>query len=306
VWRFAGDFRCFGGNAMSRLLTAVGTAAVGAVLFGAVACSDDGAKVRVDQTAAAGAGSGSGSLNETELGGVAKTKQLQAAVASYRSYVLGEVAKLRTATTAFTDAVRSGDVSKATELYAPSRYSYFTIAPVLDLVPGIPARVDALAGPGGWHRLERGLFVAGSTAGLVGVADGLDRDLGALETALAKAAITPKGMVAGVAAVLRGASTTGAAEPYSHTDLWDLAAKLDGAQAVFRTFTPVLQVKNSALTNSLLRGFGAVTATLTQDRAPSGAYKPYTAIPVPARQRLAAQLAAVGTDWAKVAAALGV
>lgn len=282
----------FGGNVMPRALT---VAALCAVLLGVAGCSDDGTKVRNDQTAAAGAGSGS--LNEQDLGGPGKTKQLQAAAASYRSYVLGEVTKLRAAATAFTDAVRAGEVSAAKDLYGPSRYSWQTIGPAAALVPGVAAAVD---GPSvGWHRLEYLLWAQGATDATV--ASRLDVDLANLQTALEKVAITPKAMVAGALTLVRSAP----AEPYSHTELWDFAARLDGAQAVFRTLTPVLRAKSNVLYNSLLRGFGTATATLTAYRMPSGAYKPYTVVPPADRQRLAAQLAAVAADLAKVGPVLG-
>jgi iron uptake system component EfeO len=301
---------------MSRMLSAAALCAVllGAVPLGATACSDDGTKVRIDQTAAAGAGSGS--LNEQDLGGPAKTRQLQAAVDSYRSYVLAETATMRTATTAFTDAVRAGNVALARDLYAPSRYGWETIEPIAALVPGVDAQVDGrvsdFSGPedplfGGWHRLEYLLWVKGSTAGAAPFADKLDTDLANLETALAKVAITPKAMVLGARALVSEVAqrkVSGEEDRYSHTDLWDFAANLDGAQSVFRTLTPVLRAKDNVLYNSLLRGFGSAVATLTRYRSPSGAYKPYTVVPAADRQRITAQFGALAADLAKVVTAL--
>jgi iron uptake system component EfeO len=296
---------------MSRMLAA---AASCAVLLGVAACSDDGAKVRIDQTSAAGAGSGS--LDETNLGGSGKTQQLAAAVASYKSYAVGQVAALRTATTAFTDAVRAGDLARAKELYGPSRYAWGSIRTIAALVPGVVAAVDspaaAFASPEdprftGWHRLEYAVFAKGSTAGMSGVADRLDADLANLETALPKVAITPRAMVAGMQALVRPlASGAATAEPYSHTDLWGIAAALDGAQAVFRTVTPVLRARNNVLYNSLVRGFANAVATITPYRSPSGAYRAYTEVPSGVRQRLSTRCGALAADLAKVPAALGV
>jgi iron uptake system component EfeO len=301
---------------MSRLLTAVGTASLCAVLVGVAACSDDGAKVRVDETAAAGAGSGS--LNEQGLGGPAKTKQLQAAVDSYRTYVLGQVAQLRTATTAFTDAVRAGDVARAKELYAPSRYAWEGIEPIAGLVPDIAAQVDkrvgSFAGPAdprfvGWHRLEYLLWVGRTTAGAAPFADRLDAALVSLQAGIPRIALTPRALVLGAAGLVREAAVSkiaGTEELYSHTDLSDLAANVEGAQAVLRTITPVLQAKNGTLFNSLLRGFGSVTASLSQYRGPGGVYRLYPALTDAGRQKITTQLTALAADWAKVAPALGV
>src|SRR5215470_3994651 len=154
---------------MTRLRTAVGAAVLSAGLAALAGCSDDGAGVRNDAPSSgngsgSGAGTGSGSgTGEQDTSGPAKTKQMQAAVDSYRSYVLGEVATLRAATTRFTDAVRAGDLAGAQRLYAPSRYGWEAIEPVADLAPDIDTavdgRVDKVSGPDdpkftGWHRLE--------------------------------------------------------------------------------------------------------------------------------------------------------
>jgi iron uptake system component EfeO len=300
---------------MPRLLTAVGAVSVCAVLLGTLAaCSDDGSDVRSDPTRSAGGGSGS--LNEQDLGGPAKTRQLQAAVDSYRTYVLAEVTKIRTATTKFTDAVRAGDVAAAQELYAPSRFSWEGIEPIAGLVPNIDAvvdsRVDDFTGPDdpkftGWHRLEYLLWVKKSTAGAAPLADRLDADLARLETEIKKVAITPKAMALGAGDLVEEVSKgkiTGEEDRYSHTDLWDFAGNIEGAQAVFRAITPVLKAKDNVLYNTLLRGFGAVTASLTKYRTPSGAYKPYNELRADDKSAMQAQLATLSEDLSKVVAAL--
>jgi iron uptake system component EfeO len=299
---------------MSRLLTV----AVCAALIGGVAgCSDDGAQVRSDQTAVGGAGSGS--LSEQDVGGPAKTKQLQAAVDSYRAYLLSEVTKLRATTKEFTDAVRAGDVAGAKDLYGPSRSGWEGIEAIAGLVPTTAAALDgrAVDFPGGatdprftgWHRLEYLLWERGNTVGAAPFANKLDADLATLEAQLKKVPLTPKAIVLGARDLIQKAAvdkTTGEEERYSHTDLWDIAGNIEGAQTVFRVITPVLHAKNATLHSALSRDFATATATVTQYRTPSGAYKPFTVLPAADRTALRTQLVALAQNLSKVVAALGI
>jgi iron uptake system component EfeO len=90
--------------------------------------------------------------------------ELAAAVRGYDRYVRAQVADLRVATRAFTDAVRDGEVDKAKRLYGPARISYERIEPVAEsfggLDPAIDARVNDVP-PGetwtGFHRIEQAL-----------------------------------------------------------------------------------------------------------------------------------------------------
>jgi iron uptake system component EfeO len=301
---------------MARLLTRLGAVSVCAALLGVVAaCSDDGSKVRTEQTP--GRDTGSGSLDEHDVGGPAKTRQLQAAVDSYRTYVLTQVTKIRKATKDFTDAVRAGDVAGAQALYAPSRFGWEGIEPIAGLVPDIDkvvdSRVDDFSGPEdpaftGWHRLEYLLWSKRTTDGAAPFADRLDSDLAVLDTEIRKVTITPKAMALGAGDLVEEVSKgkiTGEEDRYSHTDLWDFAGNIEGAQAVFRALTPVLKAKDNVLYNTLLRGFGALGTSLAKYRLPGGAYKPFNELRADDKATMQAQLATLSEDLSKVVGALG-
>jgi iron uptake system component EfeO len=96
----------------------------------------------------------------------------------------------------------------------------------------------------------------------------------------------------------------GAEERWSHTDLSDIAANIDGAQAVLRTVTPLLKNKDSALYNTLQRDLGAVTASLAEYRAAGGGYRPATDLQADDKARLQAELTTLAQNLAKVPAAL--
>jgi iron uptake system component EfeO len=97
---------------------------------------------------------------------------LQTATAGYQSYVIGEAANLRAATSEFVSALRVGNVQKAKALFGPTRLHYEAIEPVAEsfgpLDPEIDARVNDVADTSSWtgfHRIEQILWVQNTTRG---------------------------------------------------------------------------------------------------------------------------------------------
>ena len=280
-------------------------------------CADDGGTVR-SEGGGSGSGSGSGSgLSASDLGGQSSDKDVTAAVAAYRTYVLGQVATLREETKRFTDAVRAGDVARAKQLYAPSRVSWERIEPIAGLVKeldgALDARVDDFAGTDdpkwtGWHKLEYLLWAKNTAAGGTPLADKLDRDLGTLQTRLKTLEITPKAVALGAGELIDEVSKgkiTGEEERYSRTDLWDFAANVAGAKAAFEVFEAVLKRKDATLEKELDERFDAVEASL-KPYAAAGGYQPYTALEAADKTTMQAHLAALSEELAKLPAALGV
>jgi iron uptake system component EfeO len=257
-------------------------------------------------------------LSSSDVGGPTNDKQLEAAAASYRQFVLGEAGTLRVETTKFTDAVRAGDVAAAKRLYAPSRVSWERIEPIAELVPDIDgvvdSRVDDFASPDdpkftGWHRLEYLLWQRNTTAGGAPFADRLDRDLVTLETKLRSVPVTAKAVAIGagdlVEEVAKG-KITGEEDRYSHTDLSDFAANITGAEAALRVFAAVLAKKNNGLLTTLQQRFGKVDQSLARYRLPDGTYQLYAALRPADKTLMQAQIAALSESLAKLPAALGV
>jgi iron uptake system component EfeO len=296
--------------------------AVTAALGLLAGCSDDGGSVRSEgggSGSASGSGSGSGSgLSGSDLGGQSSDKDITAAVGSYRTYVLGEVSKLRRETKLFTDAVRAGNVAEAKKQFAPSRVSWERIEPIAGLVPkidgAVDARVDDFASENdpkwtGWHKLEYLLWVKNTAAGGKPLADQLDKDFGTLETQLKTVEITPKAVALGAGELIEEVSKgkiTGEEDRYSHTDLWDFAANVEGAEAAYGVFKTVLSSKDAALAKTLDDRFAAVEASLKPYQVAGGGYRPYTALKPEDKTTMQAQLGALSEELAKLPAALGV
>ena len=298
---------------MARILRSfILTVGAGLLLAG---CADDGGAVRVGPPAGSAVGGGGSQLSNSDLGRAASEPELVAAVATYRAYVLREAATIRTRTTVLTDAVRSRDLVRARAAYAPSRLSWERIEPVAGLVPELDgvldSRVDDVSGADdpqwtGWHRIEYLLWRQNSTAAARPLADRLDRDLVTLERRLRTVPITPKAIALGAGALIEEVSQgkiTGEEDRYSHTDLWDFAGNVQGAQAAYSVFAARLKARDAGLAATVDRQFATVEASLAPYRSGEG-YQPYPALAAADKARMQAQLAALAESLAQLPAAV--
>lgn len=212
--------------------------------------------------------------------------ELLQATSSYQRYVNSQAIALEQKTTEFVTAVKAGDVAKAKALFPVSRTYWERIEPVAesfgDLDPKIDARVNDVE-PGtewtGYHRIEQALWVSNSTKGMDKYADQLLTDV---KTVVAKAKVvklTPLQLANGAKELLDEVATgkvTGEEDRYSHTDLWDFQANVEGSQAAIQALRPALQSRDAALVAQLDTNFKAVFASLDKYRDGDG-FKPYTA-----------------------------
>jgi iron uptake system component EfeO len=209
---------------------------------------------------------------------------LKRAADSYQRYVNSQSIALAERTTAFVNAVKAGDVAKAKALYPIARTYWERIEPVAesfgDLDPKIDARVnDVEAGTEwtGFHRIEQALWVSNSTKGMERYADKLLVDV---KTVVAKAKVVklnPLQLANGAKELLDEVATgkvTGEEDRYSHTDLWDFQANVEGSQAAIQALRPALQQRDAALVTTLDTNFKAVFAALDRYRSGDG-FKPY-------------------------------
>jgi iron uptake system component EfeO len=211
---------------------------------------------------------------------------LKQAADSYQRYVNSQAVELEEETTEFVEAVKAGDVAKAKALYPEARTYWERIEPVAesfgDLDPKIDARVnDVEAGTEwtGFHRIEQALWVSNTTKGMDKYADQLLTDV---KTVVAKAKVvklTPLQLANGAKELLDEVATgkvTGEEDRYSHTDLYDFQANVEGSQAAIEALRPALQKRDPALVTTLDTNFKAVFAALAKYRVGDG-FKPYTA-----------------------------
>ena len=296
---------------------------LGAVLLLAGCGNDDGAGVRSEGTAS-GSGSGSGSgtgsgsgLAGQDLSGTTTDQAVLKAVADYKTWVVGQVAALVGDTARFTDAVRAGDLAEAKRRYAPSRVRWERIEPIAGLVEEIDGKVDARVDDfegvddpefTGWHRLEYHLWERGSTRGTKAFADQLDKDIATLDRQIRGLEFPPAAVALGPAELIEEVSEgkiTGEEDRYSHTDLWDFDANVDGSRKLFELLTPALQAKDAALVSAISSGFAEVDKSLAEYANPNGTFDPYTALTAADKTRMQAELASLSENLAKIPGVLG-
>lgn len=216
------------------------------------------------------------------------------AVAEYTAYVKDQTEQLTTGTKEFAAAVRTGDDETARSLYAPVREHWERIEPVAesfgDLDPKLDAReADLEEGQEwtGWHRLEKDLWppepadntepgtpyevlTPGERASL---ADRLVADTDELYERTRDLELTVDQISNGSKSLLDEVATgkvTGEEEIWSHTDLWDFQANVDGARVAFDTVRPIVTQKDAELEATLDERFGQLQALLDQHRQGEG------------------------------------
>ena len=221
-------------------------------------------------------------------------KLVAAAAANYVAYIKNQVESLVTGTSAFLDAYRAGDDETARALYATTRAAYERIEPVAesfgDLDPKIDFReADVEEGTEwtGWHRIEKDLwqptaadnggeaYVPLSAAERARFADLLEADTASLNDAVHEDDYTvsidaiSNGAIGLLDEVASG-KITGEEEIWSHTDLWDFQANLEGARVAYEGVRDIVEAKDPKLVKqldgefasleSLLAGYGSLDA----------------------------------------------
>lgn len=242
--------------------------------------------------------------------GKAADPRLDQAVAAYRAYVAAQVDQTLAKTRAFAAAVTKGDLPGAKALYAPSHVGWERIEPVAESFGDIDPKVDireADLAPGqhwtGWHQIEKALWKDGSLNGEAPYAAQLVTDLQTLKAKVGTASITATSMANGAKELLDEIATskvTGEEEVYSHTDLVDFKANVDGAQKVYELLRPVVAERDAALAATLDDEFAKVGRLLARYARGDG-YVSYDTVGKQDRKTLSDEVNALGEPLSKLA-----
>ncbi|MGA9233087.1 MAG: iron uptake system protein EfeO, partial [Exiguobacterium oxidotolerans] len=205
--------------------------------------------------------------------------QFDQVVADYRDYAINELDAFTNKTEAFTTAVKEGDLEKAKALYAPARMHYERAEPIAEVFGDLDPKIDARAGDvkesewGGYHRIEQGLFEKGTTKGYEKYAEQLMQDVHLLRAKVETVDVTPELLVTGATDLLNEVSTskvTGEEDRYSHTDLYDFAANVQGAEKIYQLLNPSLMKQDDALSKEIAARFEDVNALLEAKKTEKG------------------------------------
>jgi len=257
------------------------------------------------------AAASSGPLAQGSVGPAASTETAADAVATYRTYLETNTDLLVQRTKAFTDAVIANKLTEARDLYAPAREPYEAIEPVAesfgDLDPEIDARENDIATGASWtgfHRIEKALWVANSTAGMAPIARKLTTDVTTLQGLVKTVELDPATIANGAVGLLNEVSSskiTGEEDRYSHTDLYDFYANVAGSQAAFNAVRPLVVPYSPTLATTIDQRFAAVLDALQPFQKGSG-YVPFTDLTTAQTQNLSTLIDALADPLSQVAA----
>jgi iron uptake system component EfeO len=207
---------------------------------------------------------------------LSEDESLARAATDYQRYVRSQTAALIDRTTAFVQAVKGGDVEGAKALYPVARGYWERIEPVAESFGDLDPKIDGRDGDQaegeeftGFHRIEQALWETGDVSDMGPIADRLLTDVEEIVARADDTTLAPLQLANGAKALLDEVATgkiTGEEERYSHTDLWDFAANLEGSQAAVQALRPYLQDADPDLVAEIDDRFTSTEAELEQYR----------------------------------------
>ncbi|WP_022900615.1 iron uptake system protein EfeO [Humibacter albus] len=218
----------------------------------------------------------------------------------YAGYVDDQIAGMVTGVAALKTAVDSGDIDAAKKAYGQARPFYERIESDVEgfVIPGTKANdnagnldylidmrasnLDDSVGWHGFHAIERDLWQGGAiTAGTKSLATELQKNVNTLASLAKKLNYKPEDLANGAAGLLEEVQSEkikGEEEAFSHIDLVDFAANVEGSQQAFEYLKPGLKKIDASLTKQINTQFDKVNAMLDTYRDPAaiGGYETYT------------------------------
>ncbi|MBY0794208.1 iron uptake system protein EfeO [Corynebacterium parakroppenstedtii] len=227
------------------------------------------------------------------------------AITNYTAYVKDQVGQLLTGTQAFTEAYTSGDTEKAKQLFPLARANYERIEPTAesfgikeagDLDTALDARIQDLAADAGkdvtdkdvlkkwtgWHRIEADLwggdnFRFAHDEDRKKAADQLNEDTkklydlvyGNLEGTDGKFKLDLSDVVDGASSLMEEVATSkivGEEDTFSHTDLYDFKANVEGATVAYGNVADLVKKKDADLDKKITRAFDKVNKLIDEQK----------------------------------------
>ena len=217
-------------------------------------------------------------------------EQLKQATDLYKKFVETQVATLLKDTEKFAETIKAGNLEEAKKQYPVIRMAYERSEPIAESFGELDVNIDfRLAdyleenkteeGWRGFHRIEKIMWEQNTTKGTEQYAEQLVKDIKELKAKVATVEVTPDLMVTGAVDLLNEVATqkiTGEEEIYSHTDLYDFKANIEGAEEIFKIFKPLIEKKDSKLAKDLTEKFATINSLLDKYKTDEKHYKLYT------------------------------
>ena len=217
-------------------------------------------------------------------------EQLKQATELYKKFVENQVDTLLKDTEKFAETIKAGNLEEAKKQYPLIRMAYERSEPIAESFGELDVNIDfRLAdyleekktedGWRGFHKIEKIMWEKNTTKGTEEYADQLVKDIKELKAKVATVEVTPDLMVTGAVDLLNEVATqkiTGEEEIFSHTDLYDFKANIEGAEEIFKIFKPLIEKKDSKLAKDLVEKFATINGLLDKYKTDDKHYKLYT------------------------------
>ena len=217
----------------------------------------------------------------------AEMQELEAAATTqYKDYVEQQVGLLVTETEKFAAAYAAGNDDEARAMYAPTRAYWESVEPVAESFGDLDPRLDLREADleegqewTGWHQIEKQLWPPAGFTELdtpeqrAAMADQLVADTQELAERVKGVEFKADQLGNGAKELLDEVATgkvTGEEEAWSHTDLWDFQANVDGARLAYQALRPIVLIKDPALAETLDAQFTAIQTELDQYKTADG------------------------------------
>ncbi len=231
---------------------------------------------------------------------------------SYKRYVNSQTDALIPAVDVFVAAIKKGDIPAAKAQFPIARTYYERIEPVAESFPDdLDPRIDlreADLEPGqkwtGFHRLEKDLWVSGLQPDTNAIADQLVADVKELNSRVKAPDFTVDstqiaGGAQGLLDEIASSKISGEEDIFSHTDLWDFNANMQGSQTAVASVRPILDERNAELGKKVDQRFSESEALLEKYRSGDG-YVLYDTVTEPQRQELSRSIDALSKEVSQV------
>lgn len=208
----------------------------------------------------------------------------------YKKFVEEQIDILLKDSEKFAEVLKSGNLEEAKKMYPLIRMAYERSEPIAESFGESDVNIDfrlvdfkeeynTEEGWRGFHRIEQILWEKNTTKGTEKYAIQLIDDIKELVAKIKTVEVTPDIMITGAVDLLNEVSTskiTGEEEIYSHTDLYDFRANIEGAEKIFEIFKPKLSKVDEKLVEELNIRFKEVNTLLDKYMVDDKNYKSYT------------------------------
>lgn len=245
-------------------------------------------------------------------------EKFQQVTEDYRLFVEEQIDQLLLDTEKWAEVIRAGNLELAKTQYPLIRMAYERSEPIAESFGELDIRIDfrlvdyidennSEDGWSGFHRLERILWEDNTTQGTEAYLEQLIKDIKELRVKVSTVEVTPELMTTGAIDLLNEVATskiTGEEEVYSHTDLYDFRANIEGAEKIFELFKPYLAEVDDSLVVELEKRFQAVNQLLDSHMVDEEHYKSYLDLSKEDTKALAEAVTKLGEPLSQMAVVL--